>query len=197
LRHERSLVAFGILLVMILLATFEILPMFQAALLAAGAMLITRCVSSSQARKSVDWSVLIAIAASFGLGKALEVTGAAAVIANGFIQLAQGQAWLSLAVIYLVTMIFTELLSNNGAAALIFPIALATANNLEVNFMPFAIAIMIAASCAFATPIGYQTNLMVYGPGGYRFSDFTRIGLPLNFICMAISLILIPLLWPF
>jgi di/tricarboxylate transporter len=197
LRHERSLLAFGILVGMIVLATFEILPMFQAALLAAGAMLLTRCVTSSQARKAVDWSVLIAIAASFGLGKALEVTGAATVIANGFIQVAQGNAWLSLAVIYLVTMIFTELLSNNGAAALVFPIALATANTLQVNFLPFAIAIMIAASCAFATPIGYQTNLMVYGPGGYRFSDFTRLGLPLNFICMIIALIMIPLIWKF
>ncbi|MGL4611012.1 MAG: SLC13 family permease [Trueperaceae bacterium] len=197
LRHERSLVAFGILLAMILLATFEILPMFQAALLAAGAMLLTRCVSSNQARKAIDWSVLIAIAASFGLGKALETTGAAAIIANGFVQLAQGNAWLSLAVIYIVTMVFTELLSNNGAAALVFPIALATANSLDVNFMPFAIAMMIAASCAFATPIGYQTNLMVYGPGGYRFSDFTRLGLPLNFICMIISLSLIPIFWPF
>jgi di/tricarboxylate transporter len=197
LRHERSLLAFGILVGMIALATFEVLPMFQAALLAAGAMLLTRCVTSSQARKAVDWSVLIAIAASFGLGKALEVTGAAAVIANGFIQLAQGNAWLSLAVIYFITMIFTELLSNNGAAALVFPIALATANTLEVNFLPFAIAIMIAASCAFATPIGYQTNLMVYGPGGYRFSDFTRLGLPLNFICMIIAVIMIPLIWKF
>jgi di/tricarboxylate transporter len=197
LRHERSLLAFGILVGMILLATFEILPMFQAALLAAGAMLLTRCVTSSQARKAIDWSVLIAIAASFGLGKALETTGAAASIANTFIQVAQGNAWLSLAVIYLITMIFTELLSNNGAAALVFPIALATANTLEVNFTPFAIAIMIAASCAFATPIGYQTNLMVYGPGGYRFSDFTRLGLPLNLICMAVSLLLIPFLWPF
>jgi di/tricarboxylate transporter len=197
LRHERGLLAFFILLGMILLATFEILPMFQAALLAAGAMLLTRCVSAGRARKAVDWSVLIAIAASFGLGKALEVTGAAAVIANGFIQLAQGNTLLSLAVIYLMTMIFTELLSNNGAAALVFPIALATANTLEVNFMPFAIAIMMAASCAFATPIGYQTNLMVYGPGGYRFSDFTRLGLPLNFICMIVSLLLIPLIWKF
>jgi di/tricarboxylate transporter len=94
-------------------------------------------------------------------------------------------------------MLFTELLSNNGAAALVFSIALATAHTLEVNFMPFAIAIMIAASCAFATPIGYQTNLMVYGPSGYRFSDFTRIGLPLNFICMIIALIMIPLIWKF
>ncbi len=197
LRHERGLLALGILVVVILLATFEILPMFQAALLGAGAMILTKCVSIDRARRSVDWSVLIAIAASFGLGKALEVTGAAAVIANGFIQIAQGNAWWSLAVIYFITMLFTELLSNNGAAALIFPIALATANTLGVSFMPFAIAIMISASCAFATPIGYQTNLMVYGPGGYRFSDFTRIGLPLNFICMIIALIMIPLIWKF
>jgi di/tricarboxylate transporter len=197
LRHERGLLALGILVSVILLATFEILPMFQAALLGAGAMILTKCVSIDRARRSVDWSVLIAIAASFGIGKALEVTGAAAVIANGFIGVAQGNAWWSLAVIYFVTMLFTELLSNNGAAALIFPIALATANTLGVNFMPFAIAIMISASCAFATPIGYQTNLMVYGPGGYRFSDFTRMGLPLNFICMIIALLLIPLIWKF
>lgn len=197
LRHERGLLALGILVGVVLLATFEILPMFQAALLGAGAMILTRCVSIDRARRSVDWSVLIAIAASFGLGKALEVTGAAEVIANGFISIAQGNAFWSLAVIYFVTMLFTELLSNNGAAALIFPIALATANTLGVNFMPFAIAIMIAASCAFATPIGYQTNLMVYGPGGYRFSDFTRIGLPLNLVCMIIALIMIPLIWKF
>lgn len=197
LRHERGLLALGILVLVVLLATFEILPMFQAALLGAGAMILTRCVSIDRARRAVDWSVLIAIAASFGLGKGLEVTGAASVIANGFIQIAQGNAWWSLAVIYLVTMLFTELLSNNGAAALVFPIALATANSLGVNFMPFAIAIMISASCAFATPIGYQTNLMVYGPGGYRFSDFTRIGLPLNFICMIIALVMIPLIWRF
>jgi di/tricarboxylate transporter len=92
LRHEKSLRALGILIVVILLATFEILPMFQAALLGAGAMILTKCVSINRARSSVDWSVLIAIAASFGLGKALEVTGAAAVIANGFIQIAQGNA---------------------------------------------------------------------------------------------------------
>jgi di/tricarboxylate transporter len=197
LRHEKSLLALGVLIVVVLLATFEILPMFQAALLGAGAMILTKCVSINRARNSVDWSVLIAIAASFGLGKALEVTGAAAVIANGFIQVAQGNAFWSLAVIYFVTMLFTELLSNNGAAALVFPIALATANTLDVNFMPFAIAIMLAASCAFATPIGYQTNLMVYGPGGYRFSDFTKIGLPLNILCMIIALIMIPLIWRF
>ena len=197
LRHERGLLALFILVTMIVLATFEILPMFQSALLAAGAMLITRCVTTKRARQAIDWPVLISIAASFGLGKALEVTGAAEAIAGVFINLAQGNALISLAVIYLMTMIFTELLSNNGAAVLIFPIALATANNLGVNFMPFAIAIMIAASCAFATPIGYQTNLMVYGPGGYRFSDFTRMGLPLNLLCMIVSLLMIPLIWKF
>jgi di/tricarboxylate transporter len=197
LRHERSLLALLILIGMIVLATFEILPMFQAALLAAGAMLITRCVTTKQARQAIDWSVLIAIAASFGLGKALEITGAAEAIASVFINVAQGNALISLAVIYLMTMMFTELLSNNGAAVLVFPIALATANNLGVNFMPFAIAIMIAASCAFATPIGYQTNLMVYGPGGYRFTDFTKMGLPLNLLCMLVSLLIIPLIWKF
>ncbi|MCA9835340.1 MAG: SLC13 family permease [Trueperaceae bacterium] len=197
LKHERSLLAFGILFGMILLASFGILPMFQAALLAAGAMILTRCVSSEQIRQSVSYSLLITIAASFGLGKALEQSGAAITLANSLGSLAQGNPWLSLGIVYATTVLITEFITNNGAAVLMFPIALATANHLGVNPMPFAIAIMMAASCAFATPIGYQTNLMVYGPGGYRFTDFTRMGLPLNVICGIVSVTLIPHIWPF
>jgi di/tricarboxylate transporter len=197
LRHEKSLLAFGILLGMILLASFDILPMFQAAILAAGLLIITRCVSASRARQAIDWSVLIAIGASFGLGKALEVTGVADSFAHQFVGVAGGNPWLSLCIIYFITMLTTEVISNNGAAVLMFPIAVATATTLGVSVTPFAIAIMMAASSAFATPIGYQTNLMVYGPGGYRFTDFTRMGLPLNLICAVITLVLIPLIWHF
>ena len=195
-RHERSVVAFAILIGMILLVTFEVLSMLQASLLAAGLMLLTRCISGTAARRSVDWQVLIVIAASFGLGRSLEVTGAAEVIAGTLVNFAGGNAYLSLIIIYFVTMLFTEMITNNGAAVLMFPIALATANGLEANFATFAIAIMMAASASFSTPIGYQTNLMVYGPGGYRFTDYFRIGIPMNLLMALITLLIAPLIWP-
>ena len=195
-KHERSVVAFSILIGMILLVTFNVLSMLQASLLAAGLMLLTRCISGAAARRSVDWQVLIVIASSFGLGKALEVTGAAEVIAGNLVRVAGGNAYLSLIIIYLVTMLFTEMITNNGAAVLMFPIALATANGLDANFATFAIAIMMAASASFSTPIGYQTNLMVYGPGGYRFTDYFRIGIPMNLLMATITLLIAPLIWP-
>ena len=195
-RHERSVVAFSILIGMILLVTFGLLSMLQASLLAAGLMLLTRCISGTVARRSVDWQVLIVIASSFGLGKALEVTGAAEVIAGTLVSVAGGNAYLSLIIIYLVTMLFTEMITNNGAAVLMFPIALATANGLDANFATFAICIMMAASASFSTPIGYQTNLMVYGPGGYRFTDYFRIGIPMNLLMATITLLIAPLVWP-
>ena len=94
-------------------------------------------------------------------------------------------------------MILTELLSNNTAAVLMFPIGLATAATLGVNYLPFVVALTIAASCGFATPIGYQTNLMVYGPGGYHFTDFVRFGVPLNLLVAAVTLTLVPVVFPF
>jgi di/tricarboxylate transporter len=100
-------------------------------------------------------------------------------------------------VVYAVTTVFTEIITNNAAAILIFPIALASAQKLGVNLMPFVVAIMVAASASFATPLGYQTNLMVYGPGGYRFTDYTRIGLPLNILMGVVTVFLAPLVWPF
>ena len=195
-KHERSVVAFSILIGMILLVTLNVLSMLQASLLAAGLMLLTRCISGAAARRSVDWQVLIVIASSFGLGKALEVTGAAEVIAGNLVRVAGGNAYLSLIIIYFVTMLFTEMITNNGAAVLMFPIALATANGLDANFATFAIAIMMAASASFSTPIGYQTNLMVYGPGGYRFTDYFRIGIPMNLLMATITLLIAPLVWP-
>ena len=195
-RHERSLLATGILVAMVAAVAFNLLTMLEAALLAAGLMLVTRCVTGALARRSVDWQVLIVIAASFGLGRALELTGAAAAIASSLVGLAGGNPLLSLAVIYALTTLFTEVITNNGAAVLMFPIALATASSLDANFTAFAIAIMMAASASFATPIGYQTNLMVYGPGGYRFSDYLKIGVPLNLLMGVVTLLIAPLVWP-
>jgi di/tricarboxylate transporter len=99
--------------------------------------------------------------------------------------------------VYLVTTLFTEIITNNAAAVLVFPISMSLAEGLGVSSMPFVTCIMVAASASFATPIGYQTNLMVYGPGGYRFSDYLRIGIPLNILFGAVTIILAPLIWPF
>lgn len=196
-RHERTWIALGILVAMIGAASLEVVSMLSAAILAAGAMILTRCCSRLQAYRAIDWEVLVVIAASFGLGKALETSGAAAYLAGALARLAGGDPWTSLVLIYAMALVFTEILTNNAAAVLIFPIAMATAASLHVNYMPFVIALMMAASAAFATPIGYQTNLMIYGPGGYRFTDFTRIGLPLNLLAGAVTVLLAPLVWPF
>lgn len=166
-RHERAPVALLILAGMVVAAGAGWLSMFNAALLAGGLLLLTRCVRTTAARRSIDWQVLLVIAASFGLGRAMERTGAAAEIAGRLINFAGSNPYVALAVVYFVTMLFTEVMSHIAAAVVVFPIALATAKSLGVEFTPFAMAMMMAASCGFATPIGYQTNLMVYGPGGY------------------------------
>jgi len=196
-RHERAWVSLTILLGMVASVSFELLTMFKASFLAAGLMVLTKCLPGGVARRSVVWQVLIVIAAAIGIGTALTKTGAAAVIAEELVGLAQGNPIATLAIVYLLTVLCTELITNNAAAVLMFPIALTSAQQLGVDVAPFAIAIMFAASCSFATPIGYQTNLMVYGPGGYRFSDFLRFGLPLTFILGVMALLIIPQVWVF
>lgn len=197
LRHERAFLALGIMAAMVTLAATGMLSMLQAALVAAAAMLVTRCCTAAIARRTIDWPILLAIAASFAFGEALENTGAAKALADGMIGVAQGKPFIALAMFYLVTLLLTELITNNAAAALMFPLGLATASNLNVNFMPFVIATMMAASAGFATPIGYQTNLMVYGPGGYRFNDYVKIGVPLDILIMIVTVALSPFIWPF
>jgi len=196
-RHRKAWIAVAILVGMVTAATLNLLPMLTAAVLAAGLMIGTRCVDWVVARRAVDLQVVLVIAATFGLGTALEVTGAAKTIAEGLVRLGGSDPWATLVVVYGVTMLFTELITNNAAAALIFPIALATADSLQVEFRPFAIAITMAASASFATPIGYQTNLMVLGPGGYRFTDYFRIGIPLNLLMWLMASLLIPRIWSF
>lgn len=196
-RHERALIALFILIGMVTSVTAGWLELLPAGMLAAGLMIITRCCSATTARKSVDFQVLIVIAAALGLGRALYVSGAAEAISSTLINLAGENPWLSLAIIYGVTMLFTETITNNAAAVLVFPIAVATAEKLGVHAMPFIITVMMAASASFSTPIGYQTNLMVYGPGGYRFTDYLRIGLPLNGLMWITTVTLVPWIWPF
>jgi len=197
IRHDRAWIASLIMLAMVSSVTLGWLSMFKAAFLAAGLMIITGCLTAGVARRSIDWQVLIVIAASIALGTALTKTDAAATIATQLINFAGANPILALVMIYVMTVVCTELITNNAAAVLMFPIAFFTAQQLDVNVIPFIICIMFAASCSFTTPIGYQTNLMVYGPGGYRFSDYMRFGLPLTLLLGLIALAIIPQVWSF
>jgi di/tricarboxylate transporter len=197
LRHEQAPVAIAILIVMVILAAVGWLSMLKAAVIAAVAMLVTRCCSPGRALRSIEWSVLLVIAAALGIGKALESTGAAGAIASTLIGAAGDNPWVALTVLYGVTTLLTEVITNNAAAALMFPIGLALADRLGVSLLPFAIAVMMAASASFSTPIGYQTNLMVYGPGGYKFTDFMRVGIPLNLLFWLVTVTITPWVFPF
>lgn len=194
-RFERGWIAWLVLAGIVISATAGWLDLLTAALLGAGIMLLTRCCTASIAKRSIDLEVLLVIAATLGLGQALEQTGAAAHLAGSLVHAVGDHPWLVLAVIYLATLLVTEVITNNAAAVLMFPVAHAAAGALDINFMPLAVAITLAASAGFATPIGYQTNLMVYGPGGYRFADYLRFGLPLNLVVGVVALIVIPLVW--
>ncbi|MDA0576866.1 MAG: SLC13 family permease [Verrucomicrobia bacterium] len=196
-RFEKAPMAFAILLLMVVVVTAGWMTMLNAALVAAGLMIATGCCSAAKARQNVEWHVLLTIAAALGLAYALEITNAASVLAGILFGLTREDPWLALAVVYLTTTIFTEVITNNAAAALIFPIAMNTAERLDVSTMPFIMCIMVAASASFSTPIGYQTNLMVYGAGGYRFGDYLRIGVPLNLIMGIVAVGLAPWIWPF
>jgi di/tricarboxylate transporter len=196
-RHERAWIAIAVLLGMVATVTVGWLDLLTASMVAAGLMIASQCCSIGRARQSVDWSLLVVIAASLGIGRALELSGLAGAISSQIIGLAGGHPWLTLLAVYFVTMLLTEMITNNAAAVLVFPIAMASARTLNVNPMPFVITIASAASAGFATPFGYQTNLMVYGPGGYRFSDYVRIGIPLDLVFLAVTVVVTPLVWPF
>ncbi len=196
-RHERAPVAIGILAVMVAVVTAGV-PIFYAALAAAGLMLGTRCVSSSAGRGAIDWSVLIVIAAALGLGKAMETSGLADALGNGIIAMSGDSPYLALVLVYVMTMVLAAMVTSKAAAILVLPVALmiCSGEHLDVSLMPYVMAILIASATTLATPIGYPTNLMVYGPGGYRFSDYLRIGLPMSLAIAVLALILIPLVWP-
>ena len=196
-RHERGWVAWGILLALIVVRGLGWLPLVTLGFLAAGLMIITRCLSVPAARASLRADVLIAIAAAFGIGQALQASGAAAALAGGVLSAVGSSPLPLLIAIYGITMLLTEVVTHTAAAVIVFPIALAITQSLGLNFMPFVIAITMAASASFATPIGYATNLMVYGPGGYRFSDYLRFGIPLNLMMWVVAMLIIPHVWSF
>jgi di/tricarboxylate transporter len=196
IRHERASLAIGILVAMILAAGASPLGMLKSALLAVGAMIVTRCCTSVQARRSVEWKIILTVAAAFALGTAVEKSGLARALALQLTSAAAGNPLLSLAGIYGGTLLLTELISHSAAVSLLFPIALDTARSLGIDYMPFVAAVTVAGSLGFATPLGYQTHMMVYGPGGYRLGDFLRIGIPLDLLCWALAMLTIPWVFP-
>jgi di/tricarboxylate transporter len=163
-----------------------LLPILQASLIAAVVLVATRALSARAARESVEIDVLIVIAASFGIGAAIEKSGLAAALGNAIVEVFSGFGWRGVLLgIVIATVALTEFISNNAAAALMFPIAMASAQQVGADPRAFAIAVAVSASNSFLTPIGYQTNTMVYGPGGYRFGDYVRLGLPLTLASIA------------
>ena len=208
-RHDKAVTSIALLVLLIggfgISTYVNFMPEVLIAFVIAGLMTATRCIAFSDARQSIDWQTLVTIAASFAVGKAIENSGLAKAIATGVftginaLPASLHQAWggvLAVSAVYLLTMVLSELLSNNAAAALIFPFAIATAQAFHVDPRPFAMAVAFAASAAFATPIGYQTHMMVWGPGGYKFTDFTRVGIPLDILMWLAASVLIPIMWP-
>ncbi|NHN39471.1 SLC13 family permease [Pseudomaricurvus alcaniphilus] len=195
-RHERAWLAWAILVGVVVAAGFDLISMLNAALLGAGLMIVSGCCSVSQAEKSLDLTVIITIAASFALGAALQNTGVARFLAENIIASSGGSPWLMLVLTYITLSILTEMITNNAAALLMLPIVLEMTAQAGLNNEPFVFAVMMAASASFATPLGYQTNLMVYGPGDYRFSDFLRVGVPMNVFVGAVTIGVLLLGWP-
>ena len=165
----------------VVVAGSGLMPILQASLVGAVLLVASGAISARTARDSIEIDVLVVIAASFGLGAAIEESGLAASLGREIVELFSGLGWrFVLFGIVVATVVLTEFISNNAAAALMFPIAMATATQVGADPRSFAIAVAISASNSFLTPIGYQTNTMVYGPGGYRFSDYVRLGAPLT-----------------
>jgi di/tricarboxylate transporter len=193
---REAFLVFGVLVGVVTLAALGILPVFQGSLLGAFLLVATRVMTPRETLDAVDLGVVFLIAGAFGLGAAIEGTGLADTLSRGVMTFAGGFGVTgALAGILITTIILTEIITNNAAAVLVFPLALATAASLGVDPRPFAMAIAVGASASFLTPIGYQTNTMVYGPGGYRFWDYARLGFPLTLLVVVMVTWLVPRLW--
>ncbi len=199
MRFDRAWLALSILIAMVVAATFiPHMKLVNAALIASGLMVAAKCCSAQEARSSIQWRVLLVIGAAIGIGKAVENSGAAGHIGGVLVDVLQPMgARVVLLGICVLAMALASVIQPVATALLLLPVAKVAATQLESDFMPFAMALMMIPAASFATPIAYQTNLMVLGPGGYRFSDYLRIGLPLNLLVIVVTVILAPMLWPF
>jgi di/tricarboxylate transporter len=198
LRTGRALTALLIIGGAVALAALNVMPILVSAILGALGMVLARCLTLAQAYRAIDWKVVFLLAGVLPLGLALEKSGAARFFADHLLGwIGQFGPLVVLAALYFITAVLTEVMSNNAAAVLLAPIAISTATHLGVDPKPLLMAVTFAASTSFATPVGYQTNTMVYGAGGYRFTDFLKVGLPLNLIFWALAVWFIPRFWPF
>lgn len=198
MRRHKVPVVLVIIGLVVGLAALEVLPILVAALLGCLALVLTRAIDLEEAYAAIDWKVIFLLAGILPLGIALESSGAAQLIAEGAIGTVGVFGPLAvLAVLYLMTSILTEGMSNNAAAVLLAPIAISTAEQVGVDPRPLLMAITFAASTGFSTPVGYQTNTMIYNPGGYRYTDFLRTGVPLNLVFWILSVLFIPRFWSF
>ncbi len=197
-RRSKAPIAIAILIGVILGATFEVLPIAGMALIGVAAVLLCRCVDAAEAFQAVDWRLLVLILSMLAVGESLNKTGAIALIADKAAPgLAEVPPILVLAAVYAVVSILTEAVTNNAVAVVATPIVVALADQLGFDSRPFLVVVMFAASASFATPIGYQTNTLVYNAGGYRFTDFLRVGLPMNVLVGIVTVLVTPLIWPF
>jgi len=191
-----TLVSTIIMIAMVALSALGVMPLLQSAFLAAAAMLIFRCCNADQAMKSINWSILMVFAGSAVLGLAIQKTGIAERLANGILDVCGTNPLVVMIAVCFVATFITEFISNTAAGAMFFPIMWEAAMKLDYDPYPFLIALMISVSSSFATPIGSPTHMLVYGPGGYRFKDFIRIGLPMNFIILAANIFIVNLVFP-
>ena len=196
-RRGHAPLAIGVLIALVALAGFGVAPIFLLAILAVAVVLLSRCIDADEAFSFVDGRLLALIFAMLAIGAALQATGAVEMIVRGIApMLSVLPPFLIIWAIYPLTSVLTELVSNNAVAVVITPVAIGVADALGIDARPLVVAVMVAASASFATPIGYQTNMLVYGPGGYKFTDFMRVGIPLNLSVGLLASALIPLLWP-
>jgi len=195
---KRWMIAVGTILAVIILAAFNIVSILQAAIVGSLVLVLSRTITMPEAYRSVDWSVIMLLAGVIPIGAAMENTGLARMLGESVAT--YGGPFgptMVVALFYLVTSVLTELMSNNSAAIVLAPIAISTAQSLGISPMPLLMAVTFAASASFMTPVGYQTNAMVYGPGGYKYTDYFRFGAPLNLLFLIIATIFIPVIWPF
>lgn len=196
--HFKSYIALGSLALMITLMVFDILPGVMAALVCAGIVLLTGCVPISKAYKGISWTSVVMIAAMIPMGIALEKTGTAQIVANGLVNyLGSIHPIMLLGGIFILTTAFSQVINNSATAVLMAPIAVLAATSLNISPAPFMIVVAISASTAFLTPIGTTTNAMVMAAGGYKFMDYLKVGAPLLFIFFVLTLLLVPIIWPF
>lgn len=196
-RQRKAPIALATIAGVMTLAAFNVMPIEGLALIGAALVVATGCIRADEAYKAIEWPILILIFGMLAISIAMKTSGLAELLATQLVFLGEGLSpWMMLSLVILLTSIATEFVSNNAIAVLFTPVVIGVATQLGVDPRPFVVGVMFAASCSFATPIGYQTNTLVYSAGNYRFADFARLGVPMNLLTWLLASLLIPLFWP-